>query len=90
MQASVVECVEHNQLIRIRTGEYNRMQVARMALEPYYKGLADAHKGPETFPTLQTFCQLPSVRSLWVPEDAIVSGTLDGPPAGTRQRPPEG
>lgn len=76
MRASVVECVEHNELIRIRTGEFNRMQVARMALEPYYKGLANAHKGPETLPTFQTFCQLPSVRSLWVPKDAIVTSEL--------------
>lgn len=73
MRTIVVERVEYNQLIRIRTGEFDRMECARVELEPYYQDLADAHKGPETFPTFQTFCQLPSVRSLWVPEDAVVT-----------------
>lgn len=76
MRAFVVKCVEYNQLIRIRTGEFNRMKCARLDLEPYYTGLANAHKGPETFPTFRTFCQLPSVRTLWVPEDAVVTPEL--------------
>ena len=52
------------------------MQQARTHLEPYYKDLADASEGPETFPSFRAFCQLPSVRTLWVPEDAVVTPEL--------------
>lgn len=76
MRTIVVERVEYNQLIRIRTSEFKRMLCARVELELYYQDLADAHKGPETFPTFQTFCQLPSVRHLWVSEDTVLTRKL--------------